>query len=58
MKVCLVVGYVGQSIVNLIVETHLFGGVDVFKGDTGFFAERHFPIAIERAAGIDADGEG
>src|SRR5712664_922907 len=31
--------------------------VDVLEGNPGRLAERHDPVAVERAAGVDRDGE-
>ena len=54
-----VAGNVGEFVVHLVVERHAFGvgAFDVLHGDAGAFAEGHGPVAIEAAAGINADGE-
>ena len=46
-----------QGVVDLVVQAHLLGGVDVLQRDTGFLAERHLPVAVEGAARIHADGQ-
>ena len=46
-----------QGVVDLVVQAHHLGGVDVLQRDTGFLAERHLPVAVEGAARIHADGQ-
>jgi len=46
-----------QGVVDLVVQTHLLGSVDVLQRDTSFLAERHLPVTVEGAARIHADGQ-
>ena len=48
----------GEGLVDLVVERHLVAIVDVFHRDLALLAERHAPVAVESAAGIDTDGKG
>ena len=41
-----------QGVVDLVVQAHLLGGVDVLQRDTGFLAERHLPVAVEALPGF------
>ena len=52
-----VLGNVSQCIVDLPVDDRFCFGIAVFEGEPGAAAERHFPIAVERAPRIDADGK-
>ncbi len=46
-----------QYIINLVINRHVLF-IAILDHKPRVLAERHLPIAIERAAGIDADGEG
>jgi hypothetical protein len=48
---------IGEGVVDLVVDDAEFRGIGVFDLDARGFAERHFPVAVEGTAGIDADGE-
>ena len=52
-----VVGHFGVRIVDLPVDDRIRIGIAVLQRDTRAFAERHFPVAIEGAARVDADRE-
>src|SRR5262245_27139891 len=56
VEIALVLSDVGQRVGDLVVERHLFFA-DVLERDARALAKRHDPVAVERAAGIDADGE-
>ena len=57
MEVGLVLRNFCQGVVDLVVQTHLLGSVDVLQRDTSFLAERHLPVTVEGAARIHADGQ-
>ena len=54
MEISLVVGHLGESVVNLIIQAHLLAGVDVLDGYARMLTERHLPVAVKCAAGIYA----
>ena len=51
-----VAGDICEQVVDLVVEHH-FLDVDIFEGYAAFLAERHRPVAVEGATGVDTDGE-
>ena len=57
VKIGGVLGYVGQRVIDLVVHREVVVS-QVFERDLEGFAEGHLPVAIQGAAGIDADGQG
>src|SRR5690348_26249 len=57
VEICQVVGHAGQSVVDLVVEGYFFIG-EAFQCYACGAAERHLPVAVEAAVGIDRDGKG
>jgi len=57
MQIACILWDVGQGVVDLIIEGHVFL-VQVLHGDLARFPERHHPVAVEAASGIHADGQG
>ena len=57
MEIGGVLGDFGQRIIDLPVDDRVRIGIAILQRDAGALAERHLPVAIERAARIDADGE-
>ena len=57
MEICRVDRHIGQRVVDLVVDARL-DLVEVGERDATVLAERHFPVAVEGATGIDADRQG
>src|SRR4051812_4238421 len=57
MEIAFIVAYRGKGIINLVVQAHGLQVVDVLYSNAAFFAERHFPITVKRAAGVYRYGQ-
>src|SRR5690554_7241361 len=58
MEIGSILRYIGQRIIDLIIEVHRLFIIDISHGDPAFFAERHHPITIERTTRIDGYRQG
>src|SRR6202035_3642585 len=52
MQVGCIFRHFGQGIINLVEQYHFFG-IDVLHGYATFFAERHGPIVVKCATGVN-----
>ena len=57
MEISGILRHVGQGVVDLVVDDAEIVGIAVLDLDAGSFSERHLPVTIEGAPGIDADCE-
>jgi hypothetical protein len=54
MKVRRIRGDRGERVVHLVIDDHVFEA-DVRQRDLAVLPKRHFPVAVECVAGIDAN---
>src|SRR5258708_21356289 len=57
MKIGLLIGNVGQRIIDGVKESVEIVGAAIFNGYSGMLAKRHGEITVESTVGVDVDGK-